>query len=135
MQAAREYIKDHLKAPATAIFSKESICARLGKVDFDEAAGLVPTPECTASTTEVIPDKNSVIYRASVDAQNSYGALIRTKYIILAGRNDKKLDLFDAFELVKELWLDCKALNDSSRRLGTGQIHDCDAECPACAKR
>ena len=82
-QVAREYIKDHLKAPATAIFSKETVCAALGEPDFEEAKGTGPTPECKPQkAAKVGTSADAVVYRASVDSQNSYGALLRTKFQI-----------------------------------------------------
>ena len=56
---AREYIKDHLKAPATAVFSSETVCAIAN--------------ECK---------EGWYFYRANVDAQNAFGALLRTPFVV-----------------------------------------------------
>ncbi len=132
--AAREYIKDHLKAPATAIFSKETVCAR-AETDFEEASGLAPTPECIPPPFEKVGDgKESVVYRGSVDSQNSYGALLRTKfqlYVFFSG----KWTVIDLADSVRELHAGCIAQNRANRALGRREkIRDCDAEYPSARK-
>jgi hypothetical protein len=129
---AREYIKDHLKAPATAIFSKESVCAPLAKVDFEEAKGTGPTPECKPQTAAKVGDgPASVVYRASVDAQNSYGALLRTKFQLQIYFVDGKWTIRDSAESVKLLRDSCIALNAMKAQLGQRPTRDCDAEFPS----
>jgi hypothetical protein len=107
--AAHEFIKDHLKAPATAQFSKETVCQRVGKADFDEADGTGPTPECKPV---VVDDKGKLggVYRVAVDAQNSYGALIRTKYIVLFDFKDGKWGFFDTADMVQSQFESCIVL-------------------------
>src|SRR5260370_32968119 len=69
IQAAREFIKDRLKAPATAQFSKETICAGACAADFEDIKGTGSTPEC--HPTQVEDGKLNAIYRGSVDSQDS----------------------------------------------------------------
>lgn len=132
--AAREFIKDRLKAPATAIFSKETICAR-SETDFEEARGLAPAHECVAPPFENIGDgKESVVYRGSVDSQNSYGALLRTRFQLQIFHNGKWI-VIDAADSVRELYAGCATLNRSYRAMGRrDKIRDCDAEYPAAKK-
>jgi len=128
-EVAREYIKDHLKAPATAIFSKETLCAPLGKPDSDEANG-GPTPECKPQTADQVGDAaDAVIYRASVDAQNSYGALLRTRYQLMVYVSKGKWGVIDSAEVVNALREGCKALNESARLTGKPR-QNCDAQYP-----
>lgn len=128
---AHEFIKDHLKAPATAIFSKESICAP-AKGDFDEAKGTGPTPECKSQTSEKVGDgPDSVVYRGSVDAQNSYAALIRTKFQLRIFFSKEKWTVMDEAVSVKLMKDVCLDLNNAIRTLHTGKpIRDCEAEFP-----
>ncbi len=108
--AAHEFIKDHLKSPATAQFSKESVCLSLGKADFDEASGTGQTPECKpVVSTDGKPLAG--VYRVAVDAQNSYGALIRTKYIVLFNLKEGKWTFFDMADSVQSLYDGCVTLN------------------------
>jgi hypothetical protein len=130
---AREYIKDHLKAPATAIFSKETVCAPLGKPDVEEAKGTGPTPDCKPQTAAKVGDgADSVIYRGSVDSQNSYGALIRTKFQLHIFFAKDKWTVFDSADYVRSAKQTCIDINQAARTLQDGrfQIRDCDAEFP-----
>ena len=127
---AREYVKDHLKAPATAIFSKETLCAPLGKPDADEANG-GPTPECKPQAADRVADgTSSVIYRASVDAQNSYGALLRTRYQVMVYFAKGKWSVIDSQEVITTLREGCKSINQSARLLRNARPRDCEAEYP-----
>ena len=75
---AREYIKDHLKAPATAVFSSESVCAK--------------ADECK---------QGWYFYRANVDAQNSFGAMLRTPFLVevFTDKSGKLIPHFGGFAL------------------------------------
>jgi hypothetical protein len=131
-EVARDYIKDHLKAPATALFSKETICTSLGKPDVEEAKGTGPTPECRPQTAQKVGDgADSVIYRAAVDSQNSFGALIRTKFQLHIFFAKDKWSVFDSAEYVKSSKQTCLDLNEAARILKDGRpIRDCNAEFP-----
>jgi hypothetical protein len=130
-KVAREYIKDHLKAPATAIFSKESVCAPLGKPDFEEAKGTGPTPPCKPQTALKVGDgADAVIYRGSVDSQNSFGALIRSKFQLDIFVVNGKWIVHDSAESVKLLRDGCVQLNEVKRHSGQPADRDCDAEFP-----
>ena len=130
-EAAREYIKDHLKAPATAVFSKETLCATSGAADFEEAKGTGPTPECKPQTASALSEKDAaVVYRGSVDAQNSFGALIRTKFQLQISSKGGKIQIFDPAEGVKLLKDSCETSNEAKKALGQRPSRDCSAEFP-----
>ena len=133
-EVAREYVKDHLKAPATAVFSKETLCASLGKPDFEEAKGTGPTPECTTTltATKIGNGAINVVYRGSVDSQNSYGALIRTKFQLDVFFKDGKVSIHDSADSIRLLKTTCLQTNETTRELNLKRpTMDCDAEYPS----
>lgn len=130
---AREFIKDRLKAPATAQFSKETICTSLGKPDFEEAKGTGPTPECTVPA-KLNMTKDNLVYRVAVDSQNSYGALIRTKFQIDVFLENGKISFHDAMDSVRVLRGACDDHNETMKALHQKQDRNCDAEFPALKK-
>jgi hypothetical protein len=130
IQAAREFIKDRLKAPATAQFSMETICAGAGAADFEEAKGTGSTPECKPAQFE--EGKLTAIYRGSVDSQNSVGAVIRTKFFLNLGLKDGRIAINDAMDAVRLLYSTCKQSNESSVLLGNrSKLTSCDTEFPS----
>ena len=134
-EAAREFIKDHLKAPAAAQFSKESICAASSKADFQEAMGLGPTPECKPAA-QLEERKITAVYRGSVDAQNSFGALIRAKFQLDLFLKDGKISVHDAMGTVRLLWESCKQANEAYALVDQrDKVRNCDAEYPSAAKK
>ncbi|HEY4359378.1 MAG TPA: hypothetical protein VGN17_00315 [Bryobacteraceae bacterium] len=134
-EAAREYIKDHLKAPATAVFSKETVCAVNDKGDFAEASGTGTTPECEPAPLNVGTGENLVVYRASVDSQNSFGAMLRTKFLLTVGFVKGKWTFIDQRATVKLLYEACTELSKSYRQAGLlEKVRDCNSEYPSAAK-
>src|SRR5579872_2523611 len=88
---AREHIRLRINAPPlkdaadwsrrAAVFSNETLCTVVGPPDFDEAKGTGSTPPCTApSKIGDGTNKDSIVYRGTVEYRDPSGALIRTKY-------------------------------------------------------
>lgn len=128
-ELAREFIKDHLKAPATAVFSRETICT-VAKGGFEEANGTGPTPACLPPKFQELDDTHPVVYRSNVDAQNSFGALLRSKFQLRVYTTKGQWKILDEADLVNTLKSSCIELNKAHRTLGNGAIRDCDAEFP-----
>ena len=123
---ARDYIKDHVKALSTAVFSRESVCAPLGKADAAEANGTGPTPECKPQLADKVGDgAEHVVYRSSVDSPNSYGAIIRTKFQLGVYFTKEKWLVIDAANIARELKTSCIELRKAGGR------RDCNAEFPS----
>lgn len=131
-EVAREYIADQLLAPATAVFVKETICAPTGKADFEEAKGTGPTPECKPQPADKVGDgPASIVYRASVDAQNANGVPIRSKFQLQIFFVKGKWTVRDSAAAVRLMRDACLDLNAASERIRDGRpIRDCDAEFP-----
>ncbi len=135
-ETAQAYIKANLKAPATAIFSGEMICARQLQADNAYASGKGPLPECMEPQTIGATNGDAVVYRADVDAQNSFGALVRTQFYVavLTDAKTGKLSVIDPIHTDRILYDACVELNKDAVALGKRSTRNCDAEYPRFAK-
>ena len=142
---AREYIRSRINAPTlkdaadwsrrAAVFSNETLCTVVGPPDFDEAKGTGSTPPCTAPTK--IGDgtnKDSIVYRGTVEYRDPSGALIRTKYQLHVFFKDGKWSVTEDAESVNLLYTACLGLNKMLLGLAPedrpSPVKDCKAEYP-----
>jgi len=142
---AREYVRSHVNAPSlkdaagwsrrAIAFSNESLCTVQGPPDFEEAKGTGSTPPCTAPTK--IGDgsnKDSIVYRGTVDYRDAAGALLRTKFQLHIFSKDGQWSVTDDAESVNLLYTACLALNQSLLGLAAADrptpVKNCKTEYP-----